>query len=134
MLHNVTPEPEKRLTSKQRRAALLLAEGTTVVDAANKVGVARETVERWKRQPLFLEEIRQSEDKIYDESLRSLKRKAQDAIDCLTRNMDGKKVSPYVQVAAAGKVLDLGLDVHKISEVLVGLSELQRRLDDADQR
>lgn len=133
MLHSVTPEPEKALTLKQRQAALLLAEGTTAVDVAERVGVSRVTMERWKKQPLFQEEIRQSENKIYDDSLRMLKRSAKDAVDCLMRNMGGN-ASPYVQVAAAAKVLDLGLEVYKIAEVLAGLSELHRRLDDADKR
>src|SRR5438132_1502473 len=131
MIHNVTPEPEKTLTIKQRQAALLLAEGATTVLAAEQIGVSRVTMERWKRQPLFQEEVRQAEDSIYDESLRMLKRNAKDAISCLIRNMNGK-VSGYVQVQAAGKLLDLGLDVHKLAEVQADLTELRRMLNDAN--
>jgi len=131
MSHDATSQPEKTLTIKQRKAALLLASGKTATDAAKELGVARETVERWKKLPLFQEEVKRAENLIYDESLRSLKRNAQAAVDCLLRNM-GSKVSPYVQVQAAAKVLDLGFEVHKINEVLDGLAELQRRLDDAD--
>ncbi len=133
MTQNFPSEPEKMLTIKQRQAALLLAGGSTIEVTAREVGVSEKTVDIWKKKPLFQEEVRQAENKVYDESLRMLKRNAKDAINCLIRNMGGK-VSPYVQVSAAGKLLDLGMDMYKITEVLDGLNELRRRLDDADKR
>ncbi len=133
MTQNFPSEPEKMLTIKQRQAALLLAGGSTIEVTAREVGVSEKTVDIWKKKPLFQEEVRQAENKVYDESLRMLKRNAKDAINCLIRNMNGK-VSPYVQVSAAGKLLDLGMDMYKITEVLDGLNELRRRLDDADKR
>jgi hypothetical protein len=41
------------LSPKQEQAAALLAQGKTAVETAQAVGVARQTVSGWKRNPLF---------------------------------------------------------------------------------
>ena len=130
MHRNAPSSPEKTLSLKQRQAALLLARGKKIADAAQEVKVHESTIDRWKKDPAFLAAIRQAEDELYNESLRQIKKTAGAAIICLTRNM-GEKVSPYVQVQAAGKLLDLGIDIYKLDEVLVGLDDMRRRLDNA---
>jgi phage terminase small subunit len=128
---NDTSEQEKTLTAKQRQAAQMLAEGNTAVQAAERIGVARVTMERWKKYPEFKAQVRQVEDEIYNESLNLLKKTAQGAISCLIRNMDAK-VSPYVQVSAASKLLDMALEVHKTQELEDRLQTLEALLANSD--
>lgn len=122
------PEQEKRLTSKQRDAALLLACATTIKDTATAIGISEKTIDRWKHNPAFLVAIRDCEDEIYDAALRRLKRVADEAIACLERNMSPDHAAPYVQVAAASKLLDAGLQVSKVQELEKLLAELEARL------
>lgn len=120
-----TTEAKKTLTSKQVEAAQMLAEGTTAIAAAERLGIGRRTLQRWKSDDTFQAAIREMENAYYDEALRMLKRASRMAISCLLRNMDGK-VSPYVQVQAAAKVLDASIEIHKIAEVEAKLVELNK--------
>ena len=125
MPHSDTVAPEKMLTCKQTEAARLLAEGNTAIQAAERVGVSRATMERWKNVPEFRAAIRQMEDTAYAESLRLLKKTARGAISCLICCMS-EKVSAYTRVAAASKLLDLGLEVHKVGELEKEIAELKQ--------
>lgn len=49
--HHVTS-----LTARQRMAAMLLAEGVTLKDIAKQLKIRRETISRWRKQPVFLAE------------------------------------------------------------------------------
>lgn len=126
MQHTETTQAEKTLTIKQTQAAQLLAEGVTAMAAAERVGVSRASLERWKKLPDFQATIREMEDAQYDESLRMLKRTARGAISCLIRNMCDAK--PYVQVQCASKLLDLGIEVHKVGELQREIDELRQLL------
>lgn len=121
-----TTTTKKGLTTKQSQAAQLIAEGVTAIAAAERVGVSRETLQRWKRLEDFQAAIREMEDVAYDESMRMLKRASRAAVSCLLRNMNDAK--GYVQVAAASKLLDLGIEVHKVAELEREVAELKQLL------
>jgi|SRR5579859_1108588 len=127
---NTPDEHEKRLSAKQHQAALLLASGSSIVDTAKQVGVNEKTVDDWKKKPAFKEALRQAEDDLYTEALTRLKRETSNAIDCLVRNMKPDEAAPYVQVAAASKIIDAGLQVAKVQELEKLLEDLQGRLLD----
>lgn len=128
MPHTDTSTAEKTsLTTKQVQAARLLAEGTTAVQAAERCGVSRSTLERWKNVPEFQAAIREMEDTAYTESLRMLKRASRAAISCLICCMD-PKVSAYTRVAAASKILDMGITVHEIAPLKAEIEELRELL------
>lgn len=132
MIRNESHTSEKReLTAKQKRAALCLAQGMYVDRCAAEIGVAPVTIYRWKRREEFRDAIRQAEDELYSEQLRMLKKAAGAAIGCLISNMGGK-ISPYVQVSAASKVLDLGLQVHKVTQLEQEIERLQLLLGQGD--
>lgn len=118
---------EKKLTVKQQQAILLLAKGSTIVDAAKQVGIDEKTLDRWKKLPEFKEALHQAEDDLYSEVLAELKKVASKAIACLVRNMDPNEAAPYVQVAAASKLLDAGLQVTKVQELEKLLADLEER-------
>lgn len=117
-------EPEKSLSGKQRQAALLLASGSTIDNAARVVGCNEKSIDAWKKKPEFAEAVRQAEDTIYNESLALLKKQVKPAIDTLVRNMN-PKIAPYVQCQAAGRLLDAALEVHKIQQLEQRIVELE---------
>ena len=84
----------------------------------------------WKKLPAFKEALRLAEDELYSEALGQLKKVASKAIECLVRNMDPEEAAPYVQVAAASKLLDAGLQVTKVQELEKLLADLETRLQD----
>src|ERR1700737_2288811 len=95
---NVPAEREKEeLPPKQQQAILLLAKGSTIVDAAKEVGISEKTLDRWKTLPEFKAALRLAEDELYSEALAQLKQVASKAIACLVRNMDPEEAAPYVQ-------------------------------------
>lgn len=128
---NTPDEREKKLTGKQQQAALLLAKGSTIVDAAKQVGVNEKTIDDWKKKPAFKDAMRHAEDELYSEALTRLKRETSNAIECLVRNMKPDEAAPYVQVAAAAKIIDAGLQISKVQELEKLLDEMQGRLQDA---
>ncbi len=130
MSSNAPTEDEKELTSKQQQAILLLAKGSTIVAAAKELGINEKTLDRWKTLPEFKAALRLAEDELYTEALVQLKQVAPKAIACLVRNMDPEEAAPYVQVAAASKLLDAGLQVTKVQELEKLLADLETRLQD----
>lgn len=122
MTPETTPQSEKKpLTAKQRQAIVCLAEGNTIVLTAKVVGVSEKSVDTWKKLPHFREALRQAERELYDDAMSLLKRTAKASIATLIRNMDSK-VSSYVQVQAASKLLDLSMEI-TVSQ------EIEQRLD-----
>jgi transposase len=127
---NVPDEQEKELTPKQQQVILLLAKGATIVDAAKDVGISEKTLDRWKTLPAFKAVLRLAEDELYSEAMAQLKKLASKAIECLERNMNPEEAAPYVQVAAASKLLDAGLQVVKVQELEKLLADFETRLQD----
>jgi len=111
----------KKLSPKQLQAIPLLADGLTIAATAKKIGVSSRSIDTWKTQPHFQAALHKVEDEIYQESLKLLKRTTRAAIMTLVACMD-PKVSNYVRVAAASKLLDQALEMGVIQET-------QRRLD-----
>lgn len=125
MIEKDSIQPEKKeITGEQQLAALCLARGATIVKTAKEVGVAPITIERWKRLPHFMAAVHQAEDELYNDQLRQLKKNAGAAITTLVRNMSGK-VSAYVQVQAASKLLDLGLHVMEVQALEQEVEQLK---------
>jgi predicted site-specific integrase-resolvase len=125
MTQNANSAQEKsELTGEQQQAALCLAQGFTIKKTAQDVGVAPITISRWKRESEFQNAVRSIEDELYQDQLRSLKNAAGVAIATLLECCNGK-VSHYVRVQSASKLLDLGLQVHKTEQLEAEIERLQ---------
>lgn len=133
VMQNATIEQEKspdELTSKQLQAALLLAEGNTALAIADKLGVSRASIQRWKRVPAFQQAIRDIEQEVFLESMNLLKRSARAAIMTLIACMD-PKVSHYVRVQAASKLLDQAIELAVSREIEARLDALEQLAKEA---
>jgi Helix-turn-helix of insertion element transposase len=125
MTRNDTSQPEKSgLTGKQRAAALCLARGFTGDRTAKECNISSTTIDRWKRRADFQAEIRRCEDSLFNEQLRLLKKAVNVAITTLVRNTN-ERVTPYVQVQSASKLIDAALEVHRAEALEERISELE---------
>lgn len=101
MTENLT---EKKLTARQRRALEGLALGHRVTQVARDVGVSRDTIYRWLKQPEFVAELRRLGDAALERTQRSLAALSEDAATTLADGM--LKDQPIqARLRAAGMVL-----------------------------
>jgi transposase-like protein len=122
-----TASEKEELTGKQLQAALLLAKGATIVNAAKDLGISEKTLDRWKKLPTFKTALRQAEDELYSDVLARLKREASGAIDTLVACTKEGAAAPYVRVQAASKILDASLQAAKVRELEALLADLEER-------
>lgn len=122
--HKSPAGAEKKLNLKQREAALLLAQGTTIKATSEKVGCNESTIDGWKHKPEFMEAISAAEDEFYNDSLKLLKRTTKAAVMTLVSCLD-PKVSDYVRVSSASKLLDASMEVHSIKQLEARIQELE---------
>lgn len=95
---------ETGLTQRQENAAALLAVGTTIAETARQVGVERNTVYRWLRQPAFCAHYKQQLKDVRREIRGRLSAMAEEAAGTLEILMrDGGEQS---RLKAATYVLD----------------------------
>jgi hypothetical protein len=123
MPQTVTPE---RLTRKhQKTVDALLATGD-VAAAAKEVGVSRETVYRWLRQPAFAQAVRDAEAQALDDLSRLLVRLGRTAAGTLAKTMSDLSVPPATRVRAADVTLSRLLQLRELATLEARVVELER--------
>ena len=94
------------LTLRQEKAAMALAEGKTLKEAAEAAGVSDKTIKNWKHEPLFMARINEKKAELADEYdkewLEKITKRAKEVIET---NLDNK--NPWIAMRAAEKVLDM---------------------------
>ena len=105
---------KEMLTIKQKRAVKLLFE-LTDVEVAEKLKIARETVEEWKRSPEFVEAVQQRLKDNRQAAIRILSRLYLDAcreLDAILRSDDDKNKHRVIMelLKASGLLKELGID------------------------
>lgn len=89
----------QELNEQQLRAIELLVAGHTVTETAEEVGVARETVSRWRSQdPLFMSELSGLQDLMWEASADRLRASAVKATKALEELIEHK--DPAVRLKA----------------------------------
>lgn len=94
------------LTLRQEKAAMVLAEGKTLKEAAEAAGVSDKTIKNWKHEPLFMSRVNEKKAELADEYdkewLAKITKRAKEVIET---NLDNK--NPWIAMRAAEKVLDM---------------------------
>lgn len=90
-----------RLTQTQRRAISMLANGLSMEHVAGECGVARSTVWRWSRNPLFAEALEEARDYLADMGRGALFGLASPAIAALNEAMLTGSESARLRAACA---------------------------------
>ena len=123
MAENSSSESEKELSPKQYTLIEALLAGHTIAVAAKVADVGERTVYTWMKETLFRQEYETAKQAVFDEKLEALRDNITLAIDTLKRNMT--EAAPYVQVQAASKILDMAIELHKVSGLEARLIELE---------
>lgn len=92
------------VTQGKPAAALALAQGATVAEAAQLACVSRRTLSRWQRDDTFRGEVIQLRSELLDRALGTLAESAVDAVDALRSALTAD--SPAVRVRAASALLN----------------------------
>lgn len=123
MSANFSDTEEKQLSVKQEKLIAALIAGNSIVASAKTAEVSERTAHTWLKQPVFKKAYEEAKQAVFEEALEKLRSGTDVAIDALKRNMT--EAAPYVQVAAASKWLDLAVEVHRLSEIVAQIAELE---------
>lgn len=112
MPHNPTPG---ELTGKQRKAVEALLTTGEVTAAAKEVGVHRDTIHRWMKQPAFLDAVREAESRALDDLSRLLVRLGRTAAATLAKAMNDPAAPYATRVTAANAALSRLLQLRELA-------------------
>jgi hypothetical protein len=110
------------LAAKHHRAIEALLEQPSVPKAAEASGVARTTLYRWMRDPMFSAAYYEARKQSVQQTVGRIHSASWAALQVLLQLMADPKMPPTVRFAAAAKILDLAIQTAVIDD-------LQRRLE-----
>jgi hypothetical protein len=117
---------------KREAAALALAGGLSLRQAARQCGVGQRTVFRWHTDPAFRQRFAQLRTQLFDRAVGRLSRlggKAARELGNLLASADER-----TRLGAAKAILALGCQVRDAEEITQRLEELERRLAALDRQ
>jgi transposase-like protein len=118
----------ERLTAAQGQAILLLVEGYGISTIAERVGVDRTTLLRWRRAPTFAAEYERAREETHDRGIRVLQAAIGQAVGAIVEIVRDPEVDPGVRLRAAEAILDrVGLAPTARVEVVDGDPEARLR-------
>ncbi len=112
---------------RQRRLVELLLAGTTLTEAAQRLGVGRKTVYRWLQRPAVQQALRELEQERWSELSRKLQHCASEAIDTLVDLMR-HAVTPSTRLRAATTLLELSIKVEQLVDLEQRIEALEQKL------
>ncbi len=124
MPQNLTPGSP--LTAKQRKAVEALLATGEVSEAASTVGISRETLHRWLRDPPFVEAVRAAEAQALDDLSRMLVRLGRTAAGTLAKAMSDAATTVATKVRAADATLGRLLQLRELATLEARVAELER--------
>jgi phage terminase small subunit len=130
---------EKSIVSQLSRKQSLFVEaqlaGANLTVAAKTAGIGYTTAQRWSKMEAIKEALKAGEDALFESALDELKQIMPRALEVYRKHMDAE-VEPTAasQLAAATRLIEQAIDVHKLASVADELKELRRMLADANQR
>jgi len=122
MPQNVT---HHQLKPKQRKAVEALLTTGEVSAAAQSVGVSRETLYRWLKEPTFNQAVRQAEARALDDLSRLLVRLGRTAVATLAKAMNGPTVPAASRVRAADAALGRLLQLRELATLEARITALE---------
>jgi hypothetical protein len=126
MPRNLTPGAAQELTPRQRKAVEALLTTGEVTAAAQAVGVSRETLHRWLRDPVFVEAVRAAEAQALDDLSRLLVRLGRTAAGTLAKAMSDAATPIATKVRAADATLGRLLQLRELATLEARVTELER--------
>ncbi len=114
------------LSAKQRKAVDALLTTGDVQAAAQQVGISRDTLYRWMKQPRFMETVHAAEAQAIDDLARILVRLGRTASGALAKAMNDVATPMTTRMRAADIVLSRLLQLRELATLEVRVVELER--------
>jgi transposase-like protein len=115
----------QQLTARQRRAVEALLTNGEVSAAAREVGIHRDTLHRWLKQPGFQQAVRQAEAQTLDDLSRLLVQLGRTAVATLAKAMRDPTVPAASRVRAADAALSRLLQLRELATLEARLTALE---------
>jgi hypothetical protein len=116
----------RTLSTKQRKALEALLHSGDASHAAAEAGIARDTLYRWLRQPLFVAVLREAEAQAIDEISRVLIRLSKSAVGTLAQAMAEREGAIGPRIRAADITLSRLLQVRELAVLEDRLTALEQ--------
>ena len=120
------------LKPKQEAAALSIASGSTIEEAAKAVSAGARTVKTWLTDPAFTARVSALRAELTSQALGKLTAAACRAADTLTELLEVD--SPQVRLGAARAILDSMIRTREQVEIVTRLDALERRAAEQAER
>jgi hypothetical protein len=117
------------LSRSQLKAVEALISYDTVADAAKACGLARDTVYRYLKDPLFDHELKKAKRTMVDRAILSLQRSCRHAATALAAICRDEEAPPSARVAAAREILSQTMKAIEIEGIEERLQALEQRFN-----
>ena len=114
------------LTPRKRRAVLALVEFGEVSRAAQAVGISRQALHRWIKEPEFARELHQASGEMVIQVSRRLTSLMLQAVDELENLLQSD--IPRDKLRAADLILSHGIRLRELTEIESRILELERKV------
>lgn len=105
------------------KAALALASGSSMIDAARAAGISERTVRRRLTKPEYRMEISRLRARLLDAAVGKLVAETTDAVETLSDLLNA--TSEHVRLGAAKAILDFGLSLQEALETQTRITTLE---------
>jgi phage terminase small subunit len=117
--------------AKEARAVAALMTEPSYTAAANKAGIARDTLGRWLKKPEFKEQFRQARNEAVSVATVQLRRDMTLAAHTLAQLCRDEKAQAMARVVAAQTILNHGMRASENDDMAARMDELEERLKKA---
>jgi hypothetical protein len=118
----------ENLSDSQLLAITILVSGGTRGQAAVAADVAESTIYRWLTEDNFLQQLRETQARVFNDSVNELKAACAVAVNTLCHVANDSTVSASARVSAASAILSNCFKAVEQTEIQNRLEDLQRQL------
>ncbi len=117
------------LSANQLKAVKALIAHETVSDAAKACNLARDTVYRYMRDPIFDHELKKAKRLLVNRAILSLQQSCRHAATALAQICRDEDAPPSARVAAAREILNQTMKAIEIEGIEERLQDLEKRFN-----
>jgi hypothetical protein len=120
-----TPLADNGLSPKQEQAILALMSESTVIRAAETVGVDARSIYRWLADPTFAAAFRRTRREAFAQAMATTQKYAAMAVHSLDKVMTDANANPQARVAAATALLKFSRESLEIDTLVERIEQLE---------
>ncbi|MCF8051582.1 MAG: hypothetical protein K9L59_10120 [Desulfobacterales bacterium] len=120
----------EKLSRNQERAIGALLLNPSIAGAAQAIGVAEKTLWRWLQEEGFQEHYRAARKEVINQALGAVQGAISSAVQTLKTIMEDGKAPASSRVSAARAIIDAGLKVAEIEDLVHRIDRIEKSLED----